>query len=247
MRDPGRSWAGRGGTWRSGSAPSARAGWCRRPDPKPLRAPRVAAVPPEPGRAGRARRETRGPRGAARGVRAGRRPGLLCRLWTSRLQSKVGADPVRLPPQPGPALGRRGPPPPTRWRCVPASGRRPLLARLRPFGGRGLLRWRVLWEPWGLQTSPVAHARPHASQGRRDIWAPLPGRDAVSKTETTPACAWEPSEPSRPRKMQRGQQATTLGALDWAQPLFSEGWGAAKGQGCVLGPEPCSQGGLPCV
>lgn len=186
--------------------------------------------------------------GALRGgVRAGRRPGLLCRLWTSRLQSKVGADPVRLPPQPGPALGRRGPPPPTRWRCVPASGRRPLLARLRPFGGRGLLRWRVLWEPWGLQTSPVAHARPHASQGRRDIWAPLPGRDAVSKTETTPACAWEPSEPSRPRKMQRGQQATTLGALDWAQPLFSEGWGAAKGQGCILGPEPCSQGGLPCV
>lgn len=189
-----------------------------------------------------------GDRGALRGgVRAGRRPGLLCRLWTSRLQSKVGADPVQLPPQPGPALGRRGPPPPTRWRCVPASGRRPLLARLRPFGGRGLLRWRVLWEPWGLQTSPVAHARPHASQGRRDIWAPLPGRDAVSKTETTPACAWEPSEPSRPRKMQRGQQATTLGALDWAQPLFSEGWGAAKGQGCVLGPEPCSQGGLPCV
>lgn len=189
-----------------------------------------------------------GDRGALRrGVRAGRRPGLLCRLWTSRLQSKVGADPVRLPPQPGPALGRRGPPPPTRWRCVPASGRRPLLARLRPFGGRGLLRWRVLWEPWGLQTSPVAHARPHASQGRRDIWAPLPGRDAVSKTETTPACAWELSEPSRPRKMQRGQQATTLGALDWAQPLFSEGWGAAKGQGCVLGPEPCSQGGLPCV
>lgn len=189
-----------------------------------------------------------GDRGALRrGVRAGRRPGLLCRLWTSRLQSKVGADPVRLPPQPGPALGRRGPPPPTRWRCVPASGRRPLLARLRPFGGRGLLRWRVLWEPWGLQTSPVAHARPHASQGRRDIWAPLPGRDAVSKTETTLACAWEPSEPSRPRKMQRGQQATTLRALDWAQPLFSEGWGAAKGQGCVLGPEPCSQGGLPCV
>lgn len=189
-----------------------------------------------------------GDRGALRGgVRAGRRPDLLCRLWTSRLQSKVGADPVRLPPQPGPALGRRGPPPPTRWRCVPASSRRPLLARLRPFGGRGLLRWRVLWEPWGLQTSPVAHARPHASQGRRDIWAPLPGRDAVSKTETTPACAWEPSEPSRPRKMQRGQQATTLGALDWAQPLFSEGWGAAKGQGCVLGPEPCSQGGLPCV
>lgn len=165
-----------------------------------------------------------GDRGALRrGVRAGRRPGLLCRLWTSRLQSKVGADPVRLLPQPGPALGRRGPPPPTRWRCVPASGRRPLLARLRPFGGRGLLRWRVLWEPWGLQTSPVAHARPHASQGRRDIWAPLPGRDAVSKTETTPACAWEPSEPSRPGKMQRGQQATTLGALDWAQPLFSEG------------------------
>lgn len=189
-----------------------------------------------------------GDRGALRGgVRAGRRPSLLCRLRTSRLQSKVGADPVRLPPQPGPALGRRGPPPPTRWRCVPASGRRPLLARLRPFGGRGLLRWRVLWEPWGLQTSPVAHARPHASQGRRDIWAPLPGRDAVSKTETTPACAWEPSEPSRPRKMQRGQQATTLGALDWAQPLFSEGWGAAKGQGCILGPEPCSQGGLPCV
>lgn len=189
-----------------------------------------------------------GDRGALRGgVRAGRRPGLLCRLWTSRLQSKVGADPVRLPPQPGPALGRRGLPPPTRWRCVPASGRRPLLARLRPFGGRGLLRWRVLWEPWGLQTSPVAHARPHASQGRRDIWAPLPGRDAVSKTETTPACAWELSEPSQPRKMQRGQQATTLGALDWAQPLFSEGWGAAKGQGCVLGPEPCSQGGLPCV
>lgn len=190
-----------------------------------------------------------GDRGALRGA-SGPAGGRVCfaasgpRGSSQRWVQTLSGSRLSLP---GPALGRRGPPPPTRWRCVPASGRRPLLARLRPFGGRGLLRWRVLWEPWGLQTSPVAHARPHASQGRRDIWAPLPGRDAVSKTETTPACAWEPSEPSRPRKMQRGQQATTLGALDWAQPLFSEGWGAAKGQGCVLGPEPCSQGGLPCV
>lgn len=69
------------------------------------RAPRVAAVLPG-AREGRRRRagDSEGDRGALRGgVPVGRRPGLLCLLWTLHLPSKAGADPqdpFRLPPRP---------------------------------------------------------------------------------------------------------------------------------------------------